>query len=156
MKEVIINETNKVFIKALERFAKQNDQDVKDIQLIIALDKSQELIYKKQNDQDISDVQFFIALDKSQEFIYKYCIKGVAKENVTLKQVLGIKNIDFKGFTMIIPPYLMQIFSKLIQEQNSDSVEVVICYNTIKEYCRYFLFDKGQKVKEIYLDNYID
>jgi hypothetical protein len=131
MKEVIINETNKVFIKALERFAKQNDQDVKDIQLIIALDENKELIYK-------------------------YCIKGVAKENVTLKQVLGIKNIDFKGFTMIIPPYLMQIFDKLIKEQNSSSVEVVICYNTIKEYCRYFLFDKGQKVKEIYLDNYID
>jgi len=130
MKEVIINETNKVFIKALERFAKQNDQDVKDIQLIIALDVNKELIYK-------------------------YCIKGVAKENVTLKQVLGIKNIDFKGFTMIIPPYLMQIFDKLIKEQNSDSVEVVICYNTIKEYCRYFLFDKGQKVKEIYLENYI-
>jgi transcriptional regulator of heat shock response len=131
MKEVIINETNKVFIKALERFAKQNDQDVKDIQLIIALDESQELIYK-------------------------YCIKGVAKENVTLKQVLGIKNIDFKGFTMIIPPYLMQIFSKLIQEQNSANVEVVICFNTVKEYCRYFLFDKGQKVKEIYLENYIE
>jgi hypothetical protein len=131
MKEVIINETNKVFIKALERFAKQNDQDVKDMQLIIALDENKELIYK-------------------------YCIKGVAKENVTLKQVLGIKNIDFKGFTMIIPPYLMQIFDKLIKEQNSDSVEVVICYNTIKEYCRYFLFDKGQKVKEIYLENYID
>jgi hypothetical protein len=131
MKEVIINETNKVFIKALERFAKQNDQDVKDVQLIIALDENKELIYK-------------------------YCIKGVAKENVTLKQVLGIKNIDFKGFTMIIPPYLMQIFDKLIKEQNSESVEVVICYNTVKEYCRYFLFDKGQKVKEIYLDSYID
>jgi hypothetical protein len=131
MKEVIINETNKVFIKALERFAKQNDQEIQDVQLIIALDENQELIYK-------------------------YCIKGVAKENVTLKQVLGIKNIDFKGFTVIIPPYLMQIFAKLIQEQNSDSVEVVICYNTIKEYCRYFLFDKGQKVKEIYLENYIE
>jgi hypothetical protein len=131
MKEVIINETNKVFIKALERFAKQNDQDVKYVQLIIALDENKELIYK-------------------------YCIKGVAKENVTLKQVLGIKNIDFKGFTMIIPPYLMQIFDKLIKEQNSESVEVVICYNIVKEYCRYFLFDKGQKVKEIYLDSYID
>ena len=131
MKEVIINETNKVFIKALERYAKQNDQDIKDIQLIIALDENQELIYK-------------------------YCIKGVAKENVTLKQVLGIKNIDFKGFTMIIPPYLMQIFSKLIQEQNSDNVEVVICFNTVKEYCRYFLFDKGQKVREIQLENYIE
>lgn len=131
MKEVIINETNKVFIKALERYAKQKDQDIKDIQLIIALDENKELIYK-------------------------YCIKGVAKENVTLKQVLGIKNIDFKGFTMIIPPYLMQIFEKLIQEQNSNSVEVVICYNTVKEYCRYFLFDNRQKIKEIYLDNYIE
>jgi hypothetical protein len=131
MKEVIINETNKVFIKALERFSKQNDQEIKDVQLIIALDEGQELIYK-------------------------YCIKGVAKENVTLKQVLGIKNIDFKGFTMIIPPYLMQIFGKLIQEQNSIGVEVVICYNTIKEICRYFLFDKGQKIKEILLENYIE
>jgi hypothetical protein len=131
MKEVIINETNKVFIKALERFAKQNDQEIQDVQLIIALGENQELIYK-------------------------YCIKGVAKENVTLKQVLGIKNIDFKGFTMIIPPYLMQIFSKLIQEQNSVNVEVVICYNVVKDYCRYFLFDKGQKVREIQLENYIE
>jgi len=131
MKEVIIGETNKVFIKSLERFAKQNDQDIKDIQLVISLDESDELFYQ-------------------------ICIKGVPQSNVTLKEILGIKTIDFKGYTMFIPPYLMQIMSKLINEQQNKDVKVVICYNTTREYCAYFLFCEKKKVREIYLNDLIE
>lgn len=131
MKEVIISETNKVFVKALEKFAKQKDQELKDIQLIISLDENNELNYK-------------------------YCIKGVFDCNVTLKEILGIKTIDFKGFTLFIPPYLMQIMGKLINEQKSQLVEVVIVYNVVKDYCAYFLFCEKKKVREIYLNDLIE
>lgn len=130
MKEVIINETNKVFIKALEKYAKQNNQNIKNIQIIIGLNETEELQYKT-------------------------CINGVLT-NVTLKEILGIKTIDFKGFTLFIPPYLMQIIGKLVNEQQSKFVEVIIVYNVVKEYCAYFLFTEKKKVREVYLNDLIE
>lgn len=132
MLEFVVNETEKVFVKAIKKVAKDS-----------MLDQSQ--------------VSFLLGLKQEGEekaVKYEVCHEYVPVKETTIKEILGIKKIDFKGFSFILPPKIKEILEDFSKSEESEEVEVAVFLNRENEdKVRYFLYNKGQYVREFFLEN---
>ena len=132
MQEFIIDETQKIFCKSIKRYA--ND-------------------LKKEN-QEIS-IMLYLKQDEEEEVGYKICVNNNPVETVTIKDVLNVK-FDIKGYSLIVPPYIKQFLNDFEKQLNSKAIDV--CVYLSKEddnECRFFLFNNGKFVNEVYLTELI-
>jgi hypothetical protein len=101
MEEFIISETSKIFSKGIVKYAKKYKADEHDVSI---------LLYIKGED----------------EVGYLVFVNGEFKEEVTIKDILGVKVIDYKGYSVIAPPYIYRFLINFVEELKTNKVDVTI------------------------------
>jgi hypothetical protein len=57
---------------------------------------------------------------------YQIYVGSEFKEEVTIKDILGVKVMDLKGYSVISPPYIHQFLLNFKVELRTDKVDVII------------------------------
>jgi hypothetical protein len=130
MEEFIIAETSKIFTKGVRRY----------------VDK-----YKCEE----HDASILLYLKGEEEVGYQVYVDNVFKEEVSIKDILGVKVIDLKGYSVIAPPYIYNFLNAFASELNTKKVDVSIYLNEEGDGVRFFLYREGALVREVYLKNLI-
>lgn len=128
MEQFIISETSKIFSKGIRRYAKNYKVEEHDVSILLYI-KSAE------------DVGYLIYVD------------GEFKEEVTIKDILGVKVMDIKGYSVIAPPYIYQFLLNFVKELNTYKVDVTIYLNEDATDVNFFLNVEGKLIKQVYLKN---
>ncbi|MFY8161470.1 MAG: hypothetical protein ACOVNU_09085 [Candidatus Kapaibacteriota bacterium] len=128
MEEFIISETSKIFSKGIRRYAKNYKVEEHDVSILLYI-KSAE------------DVGYLIYVD------------GEFKEEVTIKDILGVKVMDIKGYSVIAPPYIYQFLLNFVKELNTYKVDVTIYLNEEGTDVKFFLNVEGKLIREVFLKN---
>lgn len=132
MLEFVVNKTQEVFVKAIQKISKDSMLDQTQVSFLLGLTE----------------------VGGENTVKYEVCHEYVPVRETTIKEILGIKKIDFKGFSFILPPKIKQILEDFAASQGSEEVEVAVFLSRENEdKIRYFLYDKGQLVKEFFLEN---
>ena len=130
MEDFIISETSKIFTRGVKRF----------------VDK-----YKCE-EQEASILLYLKSID---EVGYQVYVEGEYKEEVTIKDILGVKIIDLKGYSVIAPPYILNFLLGFTKELNTIKVDVSIFLDENGDDVRFFLYREGKLVREVYLTELI-
>ena len=128
MEEFIISETSKIFSKGIKRYVKKFGVDEHEVSI---------LLYVK----------------SSEDVGYQIYVGGEFKEEVTIKDILGVKVMDIKGYSVIAPPYIHQFLLNFKVELRTDKVDVSIYLDEHGEDVRFFLYGEGELIREVYLKN---
>ena len=128
MEEFIISETSKIFSKGIKRYVKKYNVDEHDVSILLYLKSSEDVGY-----------QIYVG----SEF----------KEEVTIKDILGVKVMDIKGYSVIAPPYIYQFLLNFKEELKTDKVDVSIYLDENGDDVRFFLYGEGELIREVYLKN---
>jgi hypothetical protein len=127
MEEFILSETRTIFNKAIKRFAKENKKD--------------------QN-----DVSFLLKLTPEREVGYLYCQDHSPFRETSIKEILNVRAIDMKGYTVLVPPQIKNIIEKLEAQLSSKNVEVCVYLDREDDdEIRYFVYQDGKYIKEVNL-----
>ncbi len=127
MEEFILSETRGIFNKAIKRFAKENKKD--------------EL-----------DVSFLLKLTPEREVGYVYCQDHAPFRETSIKEILNVRAIDMKGYTVLVPPQIKKILEKLESQLSSTNVEVCVYLDREDDdEVRYFVYQDGAFIKEVNL-----
>jgi len=131
LEDVIISETTNVFEKAIKRYASEN----------------------KVTEDRISILLYLI----EGEDAYTLCIDNNPIKEVSIKDILGIKYMDMKGYSIILPPQIVNILKKLEDEHKSNIIDVSVHFdiNGDEDKIRFFLYKEEKLVKEIFLEEII-
>lgn len=129
MQEFIVSETNKIFNKAIKRFAQKEKIDEKEVSILLTLSK-----------------------DENKDVLYKVCVHHTPKYEVSILQVLGVR-IDLKGYSLLVPPQIKKILEGFKQERNSEEIDVCVYISRDEDGddIWYYLFDKGKLVNQFAL-----
>jgi hypothetical protein len=131
LEDVIISETTKVFEKAIKRYASEN----------------------KVTEDRISILLYLINGDDT----YTLCIDNNPIKDVNIKDILGVKIMDMKGYSVILPPQIVNILKKLEDEHKSNIIDVSVHFDIHgdEDKIRFFLYKEEKLVKEIFLEEII-
>lgn len=136
MKDIIIPELHRVFSKALLRFADEHKQDPK-----------------------LFHISMFLNEDK--EVAYNLCFDGTPIRPLTILNILNVKVMDLKGYSLFVPPHIktfLQEFEKVYSEFVEGNVYLKRNKKTgelIEDMIGIFLFNRAELVREIELDELI-
>jgi hypothetical protein len=128
MEEFIISETSKIFSKGIKRYVKKLGVDEHDVSILLYIKSSEDVGYQ----------------------IY---IGGEYKEEVTIKDILGVKVMDLKGYSVIAPPYIYQFLLNFVKELKTHKVDITIYLNEDATDVSFFLNVEGKLIREVYLKN---
>jgi hypothetical protein len=127
MEEFILSETRTIFNKAIKRFAKENKKDS-------------------------LDVSFLLNLTTERQVGYMYCQDHAPFRETNIKEILNVRAIDMKGYTVLVPPQIKNIIEKLESEIGSKNIEVCVYLDRDDEdEIRYFVYQDGKYLKEVNL-----
>ena len=127
MQEFIASESSKIFLKGIKKFIESNK--IED-ELSVSL-----LLYIKGED----------------EVGYQFYVDGVFHSETTIKEILGVKVVDMKGYSVIAPPYIYKILLDLRVGLRSNKVDVSIYLNEEGDDVNYFVYESGNFVKQVEL-----
>jgi hypothetical protein len=134
MQEFIIDETQKIFCKSIKRYANDLKKENQEISI---------MLYIKQDGEEEGEVG------------YNICVNNNPVQSVTIKDVLNVK-FDIKGYSLIVPPYIKQFLNDFEKQLNSTTIDVCVYLSKEDEdECRFFLFNAGKFVNEVYLTELI-
>jgi hypothetical protein len=127
MEEFIVSETSKIFSKGINRYVEK---------------------YKV----GLNDVSILLYLQKDDEVGYQIYVNGDYSEDVTIKDILGVKMMDLKGYSVIAPPYIQKFLLDFKNELKSNKVDVSVYLDEYGEDVRFFLYDNGKLIREVFLN----
>lgn len=127
MEDFIVSETSKIFSKGIKRY----------------VDK-----YKT----GLNDVSILLYLQKDNEVGYQIYVNGNYSEDVTIKDILGVKMMDLKGYSVIAPPYIQKFLLDFKNELKSNKIDVSVYLDEEGEDVRFFLYDNGKLIREVFLN----
>lgn len=128
MQEFIVSETNKIFNKAIQKFAKQERLEDNQVSILLSLSK-----------------------DKEKSVEYTICHDFQPNKKVKIMDILGVK-IDLRGYSILVPPQIKKILEGFETEQNSSEVEVGVYINPEEDdEIVYYLFKEGNMVRKFEL-----
>lgn len=131
MEEFIISETSKIFTKGVKRYVEK---------------------YKV---EDPLDASVLLYIKSKEEVGYQVYVDGQFKEEVTIKDILGVKVIDLKGYSVIAPPYILNFLQDFAKELGTHQIDVTIYLNEDQDDVRLFLSKEGKFVREVFLNELI-
>jgi hypothetical protein len=130
MIDIVVSETEKIFCKAIKAFSKKDMLDQTQVSFLLSLTE----------------------VDGENVVKYEVCHEHIPVRETNIKEILGVKNIDFKGYTYFVPPKIKQILEDFSESLKSKDVEVAVYLNRENEdKVRYFLYDKTQIINEFHL-----
>lgn len=127
MQEFIASESSKIFLKGIKKFIESN---------------------KIEDELSVSLLLYIKGMD---EVGYQYYVDGEFKSETTIKEILGVKVVDMKGYSIIAPPYIYKILLDLRVELRSNNIDVSIYLNEDGDDVNYFVYDNGNFVKKVEL-----
>lgn len=127
MQEFIVSESSKIFLKGIKKFIESN---------------------KIEDELSVSLLLYIKGMD---EVGYQYYVDGVFNSETTIKEILGVKLIDMKGYSVIAPPYIYKILIDLRVQLRSNNVDVSVYINEDGDDVNYFVYDNGNFVKQVEL-----
>jgi len=131
MKEFIISEATSIFLKAIKRYAKE--QNVEENEISISL-----------------------YLDEEEEVAYYLSISGNWHSDLSIKNILNVKTFSVKGYDVIIPPHLKSFLIDFRTELQSPNIDVSVYINNEDEdKVDFFLYNNGNVVREVFLKDLI-
>lgn len=131
MEDFIISETTKTFNKAIKRFGKNEKINPMDVSL---------LLYLKDEDDD-------------RKVGYKICHYHQPQSDTTIMEILGVM-IDFKRFSIIVPPQIRKIIENFEADYQSKNIEVCVYLDREEDdEVIYFLYNDGALVKKFALQD---
>lgn len=133
MQEFIIDESQKIFSKAIKRYAVEAKKENHEVSI---------LLYLKSEEGEKVDG-------------YKICYNNQPVKEVVIKDILNVK-FDIKGYSFLVPPHIIRFLKEFENELSSNQIDV--CVYLSKEddgICRFFLFNAGKFIKEVYLTELI-
>ena len=137
MQDFIINETKKIFNKAIKRYAKKDGIEEKNVSVLLHLFDEGEI-----NDEG----------ELERKVGYKICHNYAPVKSVSIMDILGVL-IDMRGYSMLVPPQIKNILLGFEEELSSSDIEVCIFLDREDDdEINYFLFSNGQLVKKFHLE----
>jgi hypothetical protein len=128
MQEFIVDETNKIFKKAIKRYAKKDAIDT-------------------------NKVSILLSLDAEKEVVFSVCHNFQPVKVVGIMDILGVL-IDLKGYSFLVPPQIQNILLDFESELKSELIAVGVFLNpSDDDEILYFLFDNAKKVKDFALSD---
>ncbi len=141
MQEFIVSETNKIFSKAIKKYAKKDGIEEEKVSLLLHLFDEGEI---GENGEVVRSVG------------YKICHNYAPVFSVSIMDVLGVK-IDLRGYSFLVPPQIKKIIEGFEAELSSSDVEVCVFLNREEpDEVNYFLFSNGQFVKKFELEEVLN
>jgi hypothetical protein len=141
MQEFIVNETKKIFNKAIKRNAKTDGIEEANVSILLHLFDEGEV-------ESSGEVKRYVG--------YKICHNYAPVKSVGIMDILGVK-IDFKGYSMLVPPQIKNILENFELETGSKDIEVgVYLDREDSNEINYFLFKNGQVVKKFNLEEVLN
>jgi hypothetical protein len=133
MQEFIIDETQKIFCKSIKRYANDLKKENHEVSI---------LLYLKSEEGEKVDG-------------YKICCNNQPVKEVSIKDVLNVK-FDIKGYSFLVPPHIIRFLKEFENELSSTQIDVCVYLSKEDdEECRFFLFNAGKFIKEVYLTELI-
>lgn len=130
--EIIIEQTNKIFTKAIKRFAKEN------------------------NIKEHERVSIIKWLDANDEIVYNLGVDHTPSRAISFMDILGVK-IDMRGYSFFVPPQIKKIIERFQKEHNTRDVVVCIYLDREEEdEVNYFLFANDTFIKRFELVDVLD
>lgn len=131
MLEFIISEATSIFLKAIKRYAKE--QNVEENEISISL-----------------------YLDEEEEVAYYLSVSGNWHSDLSIKNILNVKKFSIKGYDVIIPPHLQSFLVDFRIELQSQNIDVsVYISNEDEDKVKFFLYNNGNFVREVFLKDLI-
>jgi hypothetical protein len=127
MIEFIASESSKIFLKGIKKFIESNKIE------------------------DVFSVSLLLYIKEEDEVGYQYYVDGVFHSETTIKNILGVKVIDTKGYSVFAPPYIYKILVDLCNKMQSNKVDVSIYLNEDEDDVNYFVYDNGNFIKKVEL-----
>ena len=132
MQEFIASESSKIFLKGIKKFIESNKIE------------------------DALSVNLLLYIKGMDEVGYQFYVDGVFNSETTIKELLGVKVVDMKGYSVIAPPYIYKILIDLRVKLRSNNVDVSIFLNEDEDDVNYFVYDNGNFVKQVELIELLD
>jgi hypothetical protein len=127
MQEFIASESSKIFLKGIKKFIERNKIE------------------------DALSVNLLLYIKGVDEVGYQFYVDGVFHSETDIKELLGVKVIDMKGYSVIAPPYIYKILIDLREKLKSNAVDVSIFLNEDEDDVNYFVYESGNFVKQVEL-----
>jgi hypothetical protein len=130
MEDFIVSETSRIFSKGINKYVEK---------------------YKV----GMHDVSIVLYLQRDEEVGYQIFVNDNYMEDVSIKDILGVKMMDLKGYTIIAPPYIQKFLLDFRKSMESDKIDVSVFLNEDGSDVKFFLYDNGKLVKEVFLKDLI-
>jgi hypothetical protein len=130
MEDFIVSETSKIFSKGIKKY----------------VDK-----YKA----ELHDVSIILYLQRDEEVGYQIFVNGSYSEDVSIKEILGVKVVDMKGYSIIAPPYIQKFLIDFKYGMKSNKIDVSVFLSEDGEDVKFFLYDNGKLIREVFLRDLI-
>jgi len=131
MQDFIISEATSIFLKAIKRYAKE--QNVEE-----------------------SEISISLYLDEEDEMAYYLSVNGEWHSELSIKNILNVKTFSVKGYDVIIPPHLKSFLIDFRTELQSQNIDVSVYINNEDEdEVKFFLYNNGKVVREVFLKDLI-
>jgi antitoxin component YwqK of YwqJK toxin-antitoxin module len=131
MQEFIISEATSIFLKAIKRYAKE--QNVEENEISISL-----------------------YLDEEAEVAYYLSINGKWHSDLSIKNILNVRKFSIKGYDVIIPPHIQSFLVDFRLELQSENIDVSVYINNENEdEVKFFLYNNGNVIREVFLKDLI-
>ena len=83
---------------------------------------------------------------------YKMCIRYKPADEYSIKQVLGVKHVDFSGFSIALPPQITKVLLGLCSENNIEPGSVTALAVLIGDEVSLHLYNGNAHVKTVDLE----
>lgn len=100
MIDLILKEFEKITFKACEKYASSLGEQAKNVQLVLGL-------------------------DENSEVVYTLCRHYNPEKKVSFMDILGVK-IDFKGYSMIVPPFIQKRLLGYVEEHSANPKDICV------------------------------
>jgi hypothetical protein len=127
MIEFIASESSRIFLKGIKKFI------------------------ESKKIEDVFSVSLLLYIKKEDEVGYQFYVDGVFHSETTIKNLLGVKVIDTKGYSVFAPPHIYNILIDLCNKMQSNKVDVSIYLNEDEDDVNYFVYDNGNLIKKVEL-----
>lgn len=71
----------------------------------------------------VTNVQLVLSLNSESEVEYTVCSHYNPDKKISFLEILGVR-IDFKGYSMIVPPFIQKTLLRLAEDYNVNPVEL--------------------------------
>lgn len=131
MQDFIISEATSIFLKAIKRYAKE--QNVEE-----------------------SEISISLYLDEEGETAYYLSVNGEWHSELSIKNILNVKTFSVKGYDILIPPHIQSFLIDFRTELQSQNIDVSVYINNEDEdEVKFFLYNNGKVVREVFLKDLI-